>query len=198
MGAMVGRRPVIRTKIAGAWWIVLMRGVIGILLGLALFSQVSLDVVTLAKFMAIYWLTDGIFMVLLGFGVRVPGGEGWWMWMVGRGVLGSVIGFIILGLEAADVSHPVLLAWILAVTAIVSGAIDLMTNARLRREVEDEWAMTISAAAQVFLGVLLAVAPMVALRLIGPFIGLISIAAGIGMIAFSMRTMRRLAEPFQA
>jgi uncharacterized membrane protein HdeD (DUF308 family) len=187
----------IRKKIAGVWWIVLMRGIIGILLGLALFSQVSLDVVTMAKFMAIYWLADGLFMVLLGFGVRMPGGEGWWKWMVGRGALGIVVGFVVLGLEAADVTHPMLLAWILAATAIVSGGIDLLTNARLRREVEDEWAMTVSAVAQIAFGVFLALSPAMTLKLIGPFIGIIAIGAGIGMIFFAVRTMRKLGEPFQ-
>jgi uncharacterized membrane protein HdeD (DUF308 family) len=198
MNTPIGRRPLIRKKIASVWWIVLMRGLIGILLGMALFSQVSMNVVILAKFMAIYWLADGLFMVLLGFGVRMPGGEGWWKWMVGRGVLGIVAGFVVLGLEAADVTHPILLAWLLAATAIVSGGIDLVTNARLRREVEDEWAMTISAVAQMVFGVLLALSPIGVLRLIGPFIGIIAIAAGIGMIFFSIRTMRKLGEPLQA
>ena len=197
METSIGRRPLIRKKIASVWWIVLMRGIIGILLGMALFSQIQMDVVILAKFMAIYWLADGLFMVLLGFGVRMPGGEGWWKWMAGRGALGVVAGFIVLGLEAADVTHPLLLAWLLAATAIVSGGIDLMTNARLRREVEDEWAMSISALSQMVLGVLLAVSPIGALRLIGPFIGIVAIIAGIGMIFFSVRTMRKLAEPFQ-
>jgi uncharacterized membrane protein HdeD (DUF308 family) len=187
----------IRKKIAGAWWIVLVRGVIGILLGLALFSQTSLNVFTLGKFMAIYWLADGLFMVLLGFAARMPGGPSWWMWMVGRGFLGVVVGFVILGLEAASVNRPLLLAWLLAGYAIVSGGIDLVTNARLRREVEDEWAMTVSALAQICFGVFFALSPAYSLNLIGPFIAIIAIAAGIGMIFFSVRTMRKLAEPFQ-
>jgi len=187
----------IRKKIAGVWWIVLMRGIVGILLGMALFSQTQMDVVILAKCMAIYWRADGLFMVLLGFGVRAPGGEGWWKWILGRGILGVVVGFVVLGLEAGDVTHPILLAWLLAAVAIVSGGIDLITNGRLRREVEDEWAMSVSALAQIVFGVLLAVSPIAALRLIGPFIGIIAIIAGIGMIFFSVRTMRKLAEPFQ-
>lgn len=196
MGTTVGRRPMIRAVISRTWWIVLVRGIAGIVLGGALFSQTRLDVETLAEFMGIYWLADGAFMLIWSLAVRRAGK--WWRWMLVRGILGILAGLVALGgPEASTVLRGMVLIWILAGQAIVAGIIDLITNYHLRQELGDEWAMTLSALLQIVFGVLLAISPAATVRLIGIIVGAVAFLGGIGMIPLSIR-MRKLTEKDEA
>ena len=191
MDTTVGKRPAILAKVASVWWIVLLRGVAGILLGIALFSQVSLTLDVLARFMAIYWLADGIFMLVVGIAAYSPQ-DSFRKWVIGRGILGILASYVVLALQRAEATAGFILVLILGIQAIITGLVDLVSNARLRRVVEDEWAMALGAVAQVIFGILLIVGPQVTLALVGPAIGGLAILAGIGMIFFAARTMRKL------
>ena len=125
MSAVIGNRPKRRAKMRSAWWIVLLRGIAGALLGILLFSQVQLDLETLAMFMAIYWLIDGAFMAVLAFAARLPGGN-WWWWMLGRGILGILAGYVVYALAQGKAVTSLILIWILAGVAIVTGGIGLV------------------------------------------------------------------------
>jgi uncharacterized membrane protein HdeD (DUF308 family) len=194
MSTVVGNLPKVRAKLRSAWWIILLRGIAGALLGLLLFSQVSMNVVIMATFMALYWFIDGIFMVVLAFAARMPG-RNWWWWMLGRGLLGILAGYVVYALVQGEAVASLILIWILAGIAILTGIIDLITNTRLRQYIEDEWAMALSAVMNVVFGVLMAISPAVAFRLIGVVMGFVALLGGIGMVIFSLRTMRKLGEP---
>jgi uncharacterized membrane protein HdeD (DUF308 family) len=106
--------------------------------------------------------------------------------------LGILASYVVLALQRSEATAGFVLVLILGIQAIITGAIDLVSNARLRRAVEDEWAMALGAVAQILFGIVLIVAPQVTLALVGPAIGGLAILAGIGMIVFSARTMRKL------
>ncbi|MFN2154596.1 MAG: HdeD family acid-resistance protein [Anaerolineae bacterium] len=193
MDTSIGNRSAILDRIANMWWIVLLRGIAGILLGAALFSQVSITLPVLAKFMAIYWLADGIFMLVVG--ITIYGAQDdFRKWVIGRGILGILAAYVVLALQRSEATATFVLVLILGIQAIIAGIVDLASNMRLRRAVEDEWAMALGAVAQIIFGILVIVAPEVTLALIVPMIGGLALLAGIGMIFFSWRTMRKLGK----
>jgi uncharacterized membrane protein HdeD (DUF308 family) len=193
MDTSIGNRSAILARIASMWWIVLLRGIAGILLGAALFSQVSITLPVVAKFMGIYWLADGIFMLVVG--IAIDGAQDdFRKWVIGRGIRGILAAYVVLALQRSEATATFVLVLILGIQAIIAGIVDLASNMRLRRAVEDEWAMALGAVAQIIFGILVIVAPEVTLALIVPVIGGLALLAGIGMIFFSWRTMRKLGK----
>jgi uncharacterized membrane protein HdeD (DUF308 family) len=193
MDTSIGNRSAILARIASMWWIVLLRGIAGILLGAALFSQVSITLPVVAKFMGIYWLADGIFMLVVG--IAIDGAQDdFRKWVIGRGIRGILAAYVVLALQRSEATATFVMVLILGIQAIIAGIVDLASNMRLRRAVEDEWAMALGAVAQIIFGILVIVAPEVTLALIVPVIGGLALLAGIGMIFFSWRTMRKLGK----
>src|SRR5438552_1372609 len=89
------------------WWVFLLQGVAGILLGLMLITNPGATVVALVTFLGFYWFFTGILSLVRVFVDRsVP-----WIWSLLSGILGILAGLIVL-------RHP-LLAAITVPTVIV-------------------------------------------------------------------------------
>lgn len=89
------------------WWVYLLQGIAGILLGLMLITAPGTTLITLVTFLGFYWIVSGVLSLVQMFVDRsVP-----WIWSLLIGVVGVAAGVLI-------VRHP-LVAALTVPTAIV-------------------------------------------------------------------------------
>jgi uncharacterized membrane protein HdeD (DUF308 family) len=165
---------------SGHWWALALRGAIAILFGLAalLWPGISLEVLILL--FGAYALVDGVFSIVGVFGGTRGGTPRWLLLIEGvAGILAGVIAFVAPGLTA------ILLLYLIAAWAIVTGISEIAMAIRLRREIIGEWALIVGGAFSVLFGVILAV--------VGPAVGLLSLIWLIGVYAVAFGIMLLIA-----
>jgi uncharacterized membrane protein HdeD (DUF308 family) len=104
------------------WWIVLLQGIAGVIVGILLFTDPAPTLVTLTLFLGVYWFIYGIFEL-----VRVFTAGSNWGWHLIGGILGVLCGLAIVRnpLWAAALV-PATLVWLLGVAGIVIGIMSLV------------------------------------------------------------------------
>jgi uncharacterized membrane protein HdeD (DUF308 family) len=155
---------------AGHWWALALRGVIAILFGLAALLRPDIALQALILLFGAYALVDGVFSIVGVFRGTRGGTPRWLLFIEGvAGILAGLIAFVLPQLTA------VLLLYLIAAWAVVTGIAEIAMAIRLRREIRGEWAMIVGGALSVLFGVILAV--------IGPVAGLFSLIWLIGIYA---------------
>ena len=161
---------------AGHWWALALRGAIAILFGLAALLRPDIALEALILLFGAYALVDGVFSIVGVFGGTRGGTPRWLLFIEGvAGILAGLIAFVLPGLTA------ILLLYLIAAWAIVTGISEIVMAIRLRREIRGEWAMIVGGALSVLFGVILAV--------IGPVAGLFSLIWLIGIYAVAFGIM---------
>lgn len=164
------------------WWVFLIRGIAGILFGIAALIWPSITLVVLVALFGAYCLVDGIFAIIAGFTARKQQ-ERWW-WMILEGVAGVIIGvltFLWPGITALA------LLYFIAAWSIVTGAFEVAAAIRLRREIEGEWLLALAGFASMIFGILLAVFPGPGALALVWIIGTYALFFGFLMLFFAFR-----------
>ena len=129
------------------WWVVLIRGVLAILFGVAAFVWPGITLLTLVLLFGAFALVDGVFEVVAAISGRKHSGD-WWLWLLG-GLLGIAIGIM-------TYHNPALTAFALvlyiAAWALVRGVFEIVTAIRLREEIEGEWLLVLSGVVSIAFG----------------------------------------------
>jgi uncharacterized membrane protein HdeD (DUF308 family) len=156
----------------GHWWALGLRGVIAILFGLAALLRPGIALGALILLFGAYALVDGVFAIVGVFGGTRGGTPRWLLFIEGvAGILAGLIAFVLPGLTA------VVLLYLIAAWALVTGVFEVATAIRLRQEITGEWALIIGGAFSILFGVILAV--------VGPAVGLLSLIWLIGVYALA-------------
>jgi uncharacterized membrane protein HdeD (DUF308 family) len=154
----------------GHWWALAIRGAIAIIFGLAALLRPDIALEALILLFGAYALVDGVFAIVGVFGGTRGGTPRWLLLIEGiAGILAGIIAFVLPGLTA------VVLLYLIAAWAVVTGIFEIATAIRLRQEIRGEWALIIGGALSILFGVILAV--------IGPVAGLLSLIWLIGVYA---------------
>jgi uncharacterized membrane protein HdeD (DUF308 family) len=160
----------------GHWWALALRGAIAILFGLACGLRPDISLQALILLFGAYALVDGVFSIVGVFGGAREGTPRWLLFLEGvAGILAGLIAFVLPGLTA------ILLLYLIAAWAIVTGIFEIAMAIRLRREISGQWAMIVGGVLSVLFGVILAV--------IGPVAGLFSLIWLIGIYAVAFGIM---------
>jgi uncharacterized membrane protein HdeD (DUF308 family) len=160
------------------WWIVALRGVIAMALGVALFGARVETLWLLATFFGVIALADGVFAAGAGLAVG-------WMPMFLQGIIGLTIGLFALAFpDAVDLWFiPLVVAW-----AAVTGLLGLVAVAGLRRlgrpsMAAGEWLLGIHAVLSLAFAVVFAWRPGIG-SLTG-LVGAYALASGAALLAFA-------------
>jgi uncharacterized membrane protein HdeD (DUF308 family) len=160
-----------------------VRGAAALIFGLLALIWPHLTVLVLVLLFGAYAIVDGIFAL----GSAIFGGrsvEGRRPWLVVEGIAGIVAG--ILTFIWPTVTTLVLL-YLIAFWAIVTGILEIMAAVRLRREIRGEWLLALAGVLSVLFGVLLIIWPATGALAVIWLIATYAIVFGVAMIALGLR-----------
>lgn len=174
------------TVLAQNWWLVGMRGVLGIVFGAIAIVMPQITLLALVLLFAAYMLVDGVLAIISA--VREAREGQRWALLVVEGLLR--IGVAALAVFWPDIT---ILAFVLIIAAwsIVSGALMIATAMRLNRRYGRGW-MGLSGFLSVVFGILLIAAPPIGAIVLTWWLGIYAAAFSIAMLilAFRLRTRR--------
>jgi uncharacterized membrane protein HdeD (DUF308 family) len=168
--------------IARKWWVILLRGLGAIALGILVIGWPGVTLLTLVILWGLFALVDGIAGIMLGIRGEADGTMWWTMMLLGViGVGAAITAFIWPGMTA------VILLWIIAWTAILRGVFEIAAAIRLRKHIDNEWLLAISGLLSVVAGFLVLRNPAAGALAITFIIGAYMIALGIVGVVLSLR-----------
>ncbi|WP_088347087.1 MULTISPECIES: HdeD family acid-resistance protein [Rhodomicrobium] len=174
------------TVLAQNWWLIALRGVLGILFGVIAIVMPQITLLALVMLFAAYMLVDGVLAIISA--VREARQGQRWALLVVEGLLR--IGVAALALLWPGIT---ILAFVLiiAVWSIVSGALMIATALRLNRRYGRGW-MGLSGFLSVVFGILLMAAPPVGAIVLTWWLGIYVAAFNVAMLilAFRLRSRR--------
>jgi uncharacterized membrane protein HdeD (DUF308 family) len=175
------------STISGNWWGLAIRGLVAIVLGVLCFVLTGMALVLLVALIVAYLLVDGFFALVFGLRTRS------WMFAI-EGAVGVVAGVLALFYPHITL---LVLAFIIAAWAIVTGALELWSAFRLRGEIRNGWVLVIAGLASLIFGVLMFVYPGAGLVTIIWLIGAYGIVFGISevILSLSVRSQQRRLTP---
>ena len=111
------------TRQSNIWWVFLLQGVAGIILGLMLLTDPGATLVVLVTFLGFYWLFIGVMALVRVFVDRsVP-----WIWSLLIGVVGIFAGLVVLHHPLlAALTVPAVIVIVLGVEGLIMGVLDII------------------------------------------------------------------------
>ena len=167
------------------WWVLLIRGLFGVLIGALAFARPGLTVLSIVLAWAVFAEADGIAALVLALTDHHPARSRWALMI--SGFAGIIAGLVTLAWPAGGV---VVLLWIVAAWAIGRGAFQIVAALELRRFVDDEWLMIASGMLSVIFGVVVIAEPIFGVRTLAYLVGLYATAVGLLEIALSFRVRK--------
>lgn len=167
------------------WWTVALRGLVAILFGLFAFFMPGVTLYALTLLFGVYALIDGI--VSLTAAVRSARQDEHWWALLFEGLAG-------LGAAFATAMWPgvtlMVLVFIIAAWAIVTGILEIVSAMRLRRYISGEWLLVLAGIASVVFGVLLFAAPGIGALVLAWWLGAYIFIFGLLTLGLAFRLRR--------
>ena len=164
------------------WWLVVLRGVLALLLGLAAFVWPGLTLLVLITMFGIYALADGVVAIVTGIR-QTKNSPRWWVFLL-EGLIG--IGAGVVALIWPYLATAVLLG-IIAAWAIITGVFEIAAAIRLRREINNEWLLMLGGLLSILFGVALILQPAAGGVALIWLIGAYQLIFGVLLIALGFR-----------
>jgi uncharacterized membrane protein HdeD (DUF308 family) len=152
-------------------WLLGLRGILAIVFGVLAFIWPGSTALVLVFLFAAYAILDGLLTLVVSVRNR-EANDRWWVLLL-EGIVdiaAGVIAFLFPGLAA------IVLVFMIAIWAIITGLLELVTAIRLRREITNEWALGLAGFVSILLGVIMIISPGAGL------IGLVWAIAGYAII----------------
>ena len=107
------------------WWLFLLQGIAGIILGLMLITAPGTTLIAMVTFLGFYWLITGVLSLVQMFVDRsIP-----WIWSLLSGILGIAAGILVLRHPLlAAVTVPTIIVIVLGVEALIMGFVNLIAG----------------------------------------------------------------------
>jgi uncharacterized membrane protein HdeD (DUF308 family) len=173
------RTPSMLSTLSENWWALALRGLLAVLFGLAAFLLPLDTLEAVGRLFGAYAILEGVLVILIGIrGTRKRGA------LFVEGASGIVAGLA--ALVWPSITALVLL-YVVAIWAILSGVAEIIAAVALRREIEGEWALFLAGILSVALGLAIAVLPGVGLLSLVWLVGLYALAVGVALIALAFR-----------
>lgn len=183
----------IASLIGSNWWILLIRGILLVILGLYALFNPGLSLLAWALVTGVFLMADGILALIAG----IAGWAGSRGWTIVRGIIGILVGLV-------AVAHPALFGGIagltviiiLAAYAIAGGVMEIIVAIRERKAIEGEGWMILSGVFSILFGIALLLAPLLSLDLFIRVAGSFAIFFGIVAIfaSFKFRKLKDLSS----
>jgi uncharacterized membrane protein HdeD (DUF308 family) len=165
-----------------AWWVILVRGVVAVLFGLLALVWPGLTLLALILLFGIYAIIDGVVSFAHAFDAGRRGQN--WVWPVIVGIISIAAGIIALVWPGETA---LVLVFIIAAWALITGIAEIISGIALRREITDEWLLILGGVISVVFGVLVFLRPGAGALALVWLIGFYAIVLGAERIALAFR-----------
>jgi len=160
------------------WWMILLRGLAAIALGIFAFARPGLTLSALVLLYGFYCLADGIVAVAVG----ATGGRLW---------QSLILGLVGIGAGLATLFYPgltaMLLLYFMAAWAIVHGIFEILAAIEFRKVIQGEFMLVLAGLASIAFGVLILWHPGAGALSIIWLLGGYALIAGILLVIASFR-----------
>jgi uncharacterized membrane protein HdeD (DUF308 family) len=166
--------------LARHWWVVALRGLAAVLFGVLAFVWPGMTLAVLVLLFGAYALVDGILAIV----VAVRGDTDHRLFIGLEGVVGVLAGlgtFVFPGLTA------LVLLYIIAFWALVTGVLEVVAAVRLRRVIPNEWGLILGGILSVIFGIVLVVSPGAGALAVVFVIGAYAVLFGVTLLMLSWR-----------
>jgi uncharacterized membrane protein HdeD (DUF308 family) len=168
--------------LARNWWALAIRGAAGIIFGILAFIMPGITLVTLILLFGAYAIIDGIFGLVAAFRGRAAEQPWWWLALEGLVSIGAgIVTFAWPGLTA------LVLVYVIAVWAVITGVLEIVAAIRLRQEISNEWWLVAGGVISVLFGVLLMAAPGTGALALVFWIGAYAVIFGALLVGLAFR-----------
>ena len=158
------------------WWVLLIRGLLGLLFGGMAFAWPGPTLVALVLLYGAYALVDGMTALSVGVMARV-----WWLVLSGlAGVAVGIGTFFYPGITA------VALFYLIAAWAIVRGIFEIIAAIELRKEISGAWALVVAGIFSIIFGLLFVAYPAPGVLALVWLIGVYAVVFGAVMIVLAI------------
>lgn len=175
------------------WWALAVRGVFGILFGVAALLLPGITLGALILLFGAYAVIDGVFAIVAG--IRAAEHHERWVSLLIEGIAGIAAGVLTFVWPALTA---LVLLYLIAIWSIIRGILKIAAAIRLRRTIQGEWLLGLNGAFSVLFGILLVVMPVMGLVTLVWLVGVYALIFG-GLLlglAFRLRTHQlRVASP---
>lgn len=174
--------------LARNWWAIALRGVLGILFGVAALLMPVAVVLTLAWAFAFYLLLDGVFAVVAA--VWAAQHHERWGTLLAEGLLNVIVAALVWLFPFGAVLGFVLLV---AAWALISGGL-MLGSAFILHPTHGRFWLALGGVVSMLCGVVLAVAPLAGALVLTWWLGIYAILFGISLLVLSVRLRARRSE----
>jgi uncharacterized membrane protein HdeD (DUF308 family) len=187
-GLVQGGEKHMRIVLATNWWALVLRGLVGILMGVLTFVWPGVTLAALVIVFGAYALVDGIFVLVAA--VRAAKSHERWGALMVSGLAGIGAGVLTMLWPAITA---LALVYLIAAWAIVTGVLEIMAAVRLRRVIQGEWLLALSGIASLVFGVLMIIAPLPGALVIALWVGAYAFVSGVVLVTlgFKLRSWGR-------
>jgi uncharacterized membrane protein HdeD (DUF308 family) len=169
--------------LARNWWLLLLRGIAGVLFGLLAFVWPGITLLSLVFLYGAYALLDGIFAIIAA--MRAGTGARWWLALIGiLGIIAGILTFLWPGMTA------LVLAMFIGAWSLVHGILEIIGAIKIRKEIDNEWWLILSGALSALFGLVLLIMPGAGALALVWIIGAYAIVFGALLIGFAFRLKR--------
>jgi uncharacterized membrane protein HdeD (DUF308 family) len=164
------------------WWAVAIRGLAAIVFGILALIWPSITFTVLVLFWGAYVLVDGVFAIVSVLTHHEGGNHRWLLLLEGlAGIIAGILTFIWPGITG------LVLLYLIAAWAIVTGVLELLAAVRLRREITNEWLLALSGVASLIFGIVIALFPSAGALAVVWLIGTYAIIFGLLLLFLAYR-----------
>src|SRR5262249_47503164 len=169
----------LRPQQSSIWWIFLLQGIAGIILGLMLITAPGATLLVIVTFLGFYWLIEGILSLVHVFVDRsIP-----WIWSLIVGIVGIAAGILVVRHPLlAALTVPTVIVIILGVQGLIMGVFEIIGGFQ-----GGGVGSFILGVINILIGLLLLSSPAAAALAVPLVFGVILLIEGVGIIIWAFR-----------
>ena len=179
MGIVIMTDTALLPRQSNIWWVFLLQGFAGIILGLMLIAEPGATMEALTTVLGFYWLIMGVLALVQVFVDRSTP----WIWSLLTGIVGILAGLFVLRHPlVAALTIPTVLVIILGVQGVVMGVLEIIAGFK-----GGGIGPFILGAINILVGILLLGSPIAAALAVPLVFGVLLLIQGAGLIILAFR-----------
>src|SRR5262245_44564451 len=168
--------------LARSWWAIALRGVAAIVFGIMALVVPAISLLALVWMFGAYAIVEGLFAIVAALSRSVGGRFSWALLIEGLvSVAAGVVAFVMPAITA------LLLLYLIAAWAIVTGVLEIVEAVRLREQITNEWWLVLSGIVSIAFGALVIFVPGAGALALVMWIGAYAVVFGALLLALAFR-----------